>query len=214
MNLVLFGPPGAGKGTQATALCQRFGIPQLATGDIFRRHLSEQTELGKLAKGFMDRGQLVPDEVVWDLVASRLSEPDCQGGVLMDGFPRTIRQAELMLAWFAAQGRTLNRVLALTVPDAEIVGRLSGRVTCSSCQASYHLVNNPPAVAGVCDRCGAHSVVQRKDDAEETVRARLNTYHQQTAPVLAFFAGHGLVAEVDGTGEIEAVARRLHDALT
>lgn len=214
MILVLFGPPGAGKGTQASALCERFGVPQVATGDIFRKHLSEQTALGQLAKGYMDRGQLVPDEVVWDLVASRLAEPDCGGGVLLDGFPRTVRQAELMLAWLAGRGLRLNRVLALRVPDSEIVLRLGGRLTCSQCQATYHRVNNPPQVEGVCDRCGSTQVVQRKDDSEETIRARLATYHAQTAPVLGFFSGHGLVSEVDGTGEISDVAQRLAAALT
>lgn len=213
MILVLFGPPGAGKGTQASALCERFGIPQVATGDIFRKHLAEQTELGQLAKGFMDRGQLVPDEVVWELVASRLSEPDCGPGVLLDGFPRTVRQAELMLAWMAERGLGVDRVLALSVPDAEILARLGGRLTCRQCQATYHRVNNPPRVEGVCDRCGSHEVIQRKDDMEETIRARLETYHAQTAPVLAFFATRGLAREVDGTGEIRDVAARLAEAL-
>jgi adenylate kinase len=213
MNIILFGPPGAGKGTQASALCEAYSVPQVATGDIFRSHLKNNTELGQLARGYMNNGQLVPDEVVWKLVESRLSEPDCAGGVLLDGFPRTVNQAELMLGWFQATGRTLNRVLALIVPDEELVVRLAGRRTCLDCQATYHIQNNPPAVDGVCDRCGSSRVVQREDDSEETVRKRIATYHRETSPVLAFFKAQGLASEVEGLGEITDVASRLRQAL-
>lgn len=212
MILVLFGPPGAGKGTQAVYLCERFGIPQISTGDIFRRHLKEGTALGRLAESFMSAGKLVPDEVVWDIVASRLEDDDCRPGFLFDGFPRTVRQAELMMGWFRQSGRRLDGVLSLVVPDAHIVERLSGRRTCLGCGASYHVVHNPPSSSGVCDRCGGE-VVQRKDDSEETVRARLETYHSQTAPVLGFFASLGLVKEIDGTGEISEVTGRLQAAV-
>jgi adenylate kinase len=194
MNIILFGPPGAGKGTQASALCEAYKVPQVATGDIFRAHLKNNTALGQLARGYMNNGQLVPDEVVWKLVESRLSEPDCAGGVLLDGFPRTVNQAELMLGWFKETGRTLKGVLALIVPDEELVVRLAGRRTCLDCQATYHAQNNPPAVEGVCDRCGA-------------------TYHRETSPVLTFFKAQGLAREVDGLGEISDVAARLRQAL-
>lgn len=213
MNIILFGPPGAGKGTQASALCEAYNVPQVATGDIFRAHLKNNTELGQLARGYMNNGQLVPDEVVWKLVESRLSEPDCAGGVLLDGFPRTVNQAELMLGWFKATGRVLNRVLALIVADEELVVRLAGRRTCLDCQATYHVQNNPPAVEGVCDRCGSSRVVQREDDSEETVRKRIATYHRETSPVLAFFQERGLASEVEGLGEISDVAARLRQAL-
>lgn len=213
MILVLFGPPGAGKGTQANFLCERFGIPQISTGDIFRRHLKEGTDLGRLAESFMSAGKLVPDEVVWDIVASRLEEDDCRPGFLFDGFPRTVRQAGLMMGWFRKSARQLDGVLSLVVPDANIVERLSGRRTCLGCGATYHVVHNPPSAAGVCDRCGGE-VVQRKDDSEGTVRARLETYHSQTAPVLGFFGALGLVTEIDGTGEISEVTGRLQAAVS
>ena len=213
MNIILFGGPGAGKGTQASALCEAYKVPQVATGDIFRSHLKNNTELGQLARGYMNNGQLVPDEVVWKLVESRLSEPDCASGVLLDGFPRTVNQAELMLAWFQSTGRELNRVLALIVPDEELMVRLAGRRTCLDCQASYHVRNNPPAVEGVCDRCGSNRVVQREDDSEKTARDRIDTYHRETSPVLAFFKEQGLASEVEGLGEISDVAARLRQAL-
>lgn len=212
MNLILFGPPGAGKGTQAAFLVEEYQVPQVATGDIFRKHLKEGTELGQLARSFMDAGKLVPDEVVWKLVAHRLSQPDCAGGVLLDGFPRTVRQAELMLGWFEEQGRSLDAVLALDVPDQFLVDRLSGRRTCLSCGATYHVANNPTKVEGVCDVCG-EAVVQRKDDNETTVRARLTTYHQDTAPVLDFLSARGVVHLVDGTGGIDEVTERLRSVI-
>lgn len=212
MNLILFGPPGAGKGTQAGAVCERFGIPQVATGDIFRKNLKEKTELGKLAKSFMDKGQLVPDEVVWQLVEDRLSWEDVREGVLLDGFPRTVKQAELLVDWAERTGRGIDAVVALEVPDEQLVARLSGRRTCLSCGATYHVSHNPPAADAVCDVCGSE-VVQRKDDNETTVRERIATYHRQTAPVLAYFEGKGLATRVDGTGAIAEIRGRVQAAI-
>ena len=212
MLLVLFGPPGAGKGTQAAFLVDELGVPQVATGDIFRKHLNEGTELGQLARSFMDKGQLVPDEVVWDLVENRLSEKDCEGGVLLDGFPRSVRQAELFVDWAERVGRKVDAVVALEVPDENLMVRLTARRTCLSCGATYHLHNNPTAEEGICDRCGGE-VTQRADDTAETVQKRLDTYHSQTAPVLDFFENLGLVHRVDGVGDIHAITERLRLAI-
>lgn len=212
MNLVLFGPPGAGKGTQAAFLCEELNIPQVATGDIFRKNLKEGTALGQLARSFMNEGKLVPDDVVWRLVEDRLAQADCTNGVLLDGFPRTVTQAELMLASFKESRRDNVQVVSLTVPDEELVRRLSGRRTCLNCGATYHVMWNPPKVEGVCDVCSS-DVVQREDDTETAVRKRLDTYHSQTAPVLAFFQTMGLVSAVDGTGQIDAITDRIRAAL-
>jgi adenylate kinase len=210
--LVLFGPPGAGKGTQAAFLCDELGIPQVATGDIFRKHLKEGTPLGELARSYMDKGQLVPDEVVWDLVEHRLSEEDCDGGVLLDGFPRSVRQAELLVDWSKRVGRKVDSVLALEVADEHLLARLTGRRTCLSCGGTYHVQFNPTATEGHCDRCGGE-VVQRSDDTAETVQKRLDTYHDQTKPVLTYFEELGLVSRVDGVGEIHAITERLRLAI-
>jgi len=212
MFIALFGPPGAGKGTQAAFLCDELGVPHIATGDIFRKNLKEGTPLGELARSYMNKGQLVPDEVVWDLVADRLAQPDAAGGVLFDGFPRSVRQAELFVGWLEEHDKKLECVAALIVPDEKLVARLSGRRTCLSGGHTYHVVHNAPRVEGVCDVCGG-DVVQREDDTEKTVRARLATYHRETAPVLDFFKERGLVSEVDGTGTIESVTQRLRLAL-
>ncbi len=212
MDVILFGPPGAGKGTQATLITRVLGIPQVSTGDIFRRHLKEGTPLGLHARGYMNRGELVPDDVVFDIVASRLEEDECAGGALFDGFPRTVRQAELLEQWLRARGRKVDLVLSLHVPDAVVVGRLSGRRTCLGCGATYHVANNPPRVEGVCDRCGGE-VVQRSDDREETIRARLETYHRETAPVLAWLGDHFGVTTLDGNQEIEVVERDIQSCL-
>lgn len=211
MIVILFGPPGAGKGTQAGQLCADLGVTQVATGDIFRKNLKEGTELGQLARSYMDRGALVPDEVVWKLVEDRLGQPDLKQGVLLDGFPRTVRQAELMLGWSRRTGRAVDAVVALVVEDETLIARLSGRRTCIQCGATYHVQHNP-AQDGICSACGSQ-VVQRDDDSEQTVRSRLATYHRETEPVLAFFDGDGLVRRVDGTGEIGVVANRIRAAL-
>lgn len=212
MDVILFGPPGAGKGTQASAICEALSIPHISTGDIFRKHLKEGTDLGELAKTYMNKGQLVPDSVVCDIVASRLVESDCSGGALLDGFPRTVVQAEMLSSWLDSQGRSVGAVVNLEVDDTILVTRLSGRRTCMSCGATYHVSNNPPASAGSCDRCGG-DVVQRKDDSEETVRARLETYSRDTAPVLAWLKPRTTVHTVDGAQPIDQVQAAILDAI-
>lgn len=212
MDVILFGPPGAGKGTQASAICDALSIPHVSTGDIFRKHLKEGTELGELAKSYMNKGQLVPDSVVCDIVASRLVETDCERGALLDGFPRTVAQAEMLATWLEGEGRSVGAVVNLEVEDTVLVSRLSGRRTCMNCGATYHVSNNPPAESGTCDRCGGE-VVQRKDDSEETVRARLDTYARDTAPVLAWLTPRSKVYTVDGAQPIDRVQAAILDAI-
>ncbi|RME20150.1 MAG: adenylate kinase [Deltaproteobacteria bacterium] len=212
MDIILFGPPGAGKGTQAKAICDKAGIPHISTGDIFRKNLKEGTALGKLAQSYMSKGELVPDEVVCDLVTDRLAQPDAAGGALLDGFPRTEVQAKLLRDWLREHGRDIDLVISLEVPDDVLVRRLSGRRTCLACGATYHVDYNPPAVEGVCDVCGGQ-VVQRDDDREETVRARLATYHRDTAAVLPWLSEHVRVVAVDGTRSIDEVRRAVLAAL-
>ena len=212
MDVILFGPPGAGKGTQAAAICNALSIPHISTGDIFRKHLKEGTDLGELAKSYMNNGQLVPDSVVCDIVASRLIDADCAGGALLDGFPRTVVQAEMLSDWLETQGRVVGAVINLEVDDSVLVSRLSGRRTCMSCGATYHVANNPPTEAGTCDRCGGE-VVQRKDDSEETVRARLETYARDTAPVLAWLTPRAKVHTVDGAQPIDQVQDAILSAI-
>ena len=204
MDVILFGPPGAGKGTQASAVVDACGALHLSTGDIFRKHLREGTELGLLAKKFMAGGGLVPDDVVVRIVTSRLGDEDAKSGVLFDGFPRTVRQAELFVDWLVANGREVGVAVNLVVADEVVVGRLSGRRTCSSCGATYHVDHNPPAVVDVCDRCGG-PVVQRDDDSVETVKKRIEAYHAQTAPVLDWLRERVPVVDVDADRPIADV---------
>ena len=212
MDVILFGPPGAGKGTQATSVSDRLSVPHVSTGDIFRRHLKEGTELGQLARTFIDLGQLVPDEVVVNIVASRLTENDANEGALFDGFPRTVRQAELLNEWLQSNGRKIDLVLNLGVPDEVVVARLSGRRTCLSCGATYHIHHNPPQSDGDCDRCEGE-VVQRDDDSENTVRARIETYHRETAPVLTWLRKLGVVQDIDANQDIGRVTEDIGQAL-
>src|SRR6187551_623911 len=185
-NLLLFGPPGAGKGTQAVRLASVFKIPHIATGDILRAAIQSYTPLGSRAKEFIDKGQLVPDELVLDLIAERLSQPGTERGFLLDGFPRTIPQAEGLARILDERGKKLDHVLVLDAADEELVMRIAGRRTCESCQATYHVVAKPPKVAGVCDRCGG-TLIQRSDDSEEIIRNRLREYGVKTRPVLDYF---------------------------
>ena len=212
METLLFGPPGSGKGTQAADLAKRLAIPHVATGDIFRKHLREGTDLGKLARTFMDAGNLVPDSVTCDLVASRLAEPDAVGGVLFDGFPRSVAQADWLTAWLAANRRPIRAVVSLLVPDQAIIDRLSGRRTCTNCGATYHVVSAPPGEGNRCLKCG-NAVEQRKDDQEATIRNRLETYARETAPVLGVLRRAASVHEVDGVGPITLVQSRIQAAL-
>lgn len=212
MDIILFGPPGAGKGTQAGAVSGALSVPHVSTGDMFRKHLKEGTDLGTLARSYMDAGQLVPDKVVVDIVASRLDAPDAAGGALFDGFPRTVAQAELLAEWLQAHGRRLDGVLNLVVPDDVVVARLAGRRTCLSCGATYHAQANPPAVAGTCDKCDG-DVVQRDDDREDTVRARIETYHRETRPVLDWLRRHTTVIDIDADQAIDEVGHAVEAAL-
>lgn len=206
MNVLLFGPPGSGKGTQAQGLATRLRVPHIATGDIFRRNLKEGTPLGQLARSYMEKGQLVPDSVTCDLVADRLLQSDCLNGALFDGFPRSVPQAEWLLNWLVSQGRALDVVVSLEVPDQAIIERLSGRRSCLSCGATYHVVYAPPGER--CGVCGGE-VVQRSDDREEVIRARLDTYHRETAPVLAVVSQAARVARLNGVGSIEEISQRI-----
>ena len=208
MRFVLLGAPGAGKGTQGRRLAERLEIPLVSTGDLFRAHRREGTELGSLAQSYMDRGELVPDSLVVDMVRVRLAEPDCASGFILDGFPRTLGQAEAL----AASGTTIERALEVHVPTEALVERLTGRLTCRACGAMYHRQFAPPAQAGACDACGGE-LYTRADDTEETVRNRLAVYGAQTEPVIGFYGGLGLLATIDGAGSLPDVAARFDSVL-
>ena len=212
MNLIFFGPPGAGKGTQAKKLVAEKGIPQISTGDILRNHRRAGTELGKKAQGFMDQGLLVPDQLVIDMVDDRLGQPDAQDGYILDGFPRTVAQAVALDALLRRRSSEIDKVLVLRVPDESIVARIVGRRMCKSCGSVFHLEFQPPAVSGVCDACGGE-LYQRADDTEDKVRVRLNEYAHNTEPVAAYYEQRRIVAEIDGLGDIEDIYQRLTSAL-
>ncbi|MDR1036308.1 MAG: adenylate kinase [Deltaproteobacteria bacterium] len=198
MIIVLLGPPGTGKGTQAAAIRDRFGVPHVSTGDIFRRNLAEGTPLGLQAKGYMEKGELVPDELVLDLVADRLKGPDCGGGFLLDGFPRTEVQAEGLDRFLEAGGTPLDHVVLLEVPDSTVVSRLSGRRVCRSCGAVWHATFNPPPADMKCPSCSGE-IYQRADDSSDAVLNRLQVYARQTGPLIGYYDARGLVRRVDGT---------------
>lgn len=212
MKLILLGPPGVGKGTQAKALTETYRIPQISTGDMLRAAVKAGTPLGKQAKDFMDRGLLVPDAVVIDLVRERIKLPDAKGGFLLDGFPRTVAQAESLAQMLSQEGQHIDHVLSLTADNEELVRRLSGRRTCSNCNATFHVSFSPPRKEGVCDTCGG-KLYQRDDDQEAAIRQRLTTYAQQTKPLIDHYQGKGLLRPVDGLGKPDAVAARLRAAL-
>ncbi|QJA05721.1 adenylate kinase [Thermosulfurimonas marina] len=208
MNIVFLGPPGAGKGTQAKRITERYGIPQISTGDMFREHLSKGTELGKKAKEYMEKGQLVPDEIVLSMVEERLKQPDCEKGFILDGFPRTVPQAEALDEMLARWGKKIDYAIAIEVPDEELVKRLTGRRTCKNCGMMYHVIFKPPKVEGKCDACGGE-LYQRPDDNEETVRNRLKVYHESTAPLLDYYEKKGVLHRVDGLGSIDEIFERI-----
>lgn len=212
MNLLIFGAPGSGKGTQAEFIKERFRIPQIATGDILRAEKRDQTDLGKQAQQFMDRGELVPDDLVIAMLEKRLEAPDCREGFLLDGFPRTRPQAEALDSMMTQLGRGFDRALYLAVPLEKLVGRLSGRLTCPSCGRTYHPVNNPPRSDSVCDADGT-ALYQREDDTPETARRRIEVYLRDTVPVLDHYRGAGIVREIDADRAIEAVRQSILDAL-
>lgn len=212
IRVVLLGPPGAGKGTQANLLQEMFDACQISTGDILRKAVAEKTPLGQEAADYIKRGALVPDAVILNLVAERVREKDCEKGFLLDGFPRTMAQADGLQKMLKPLGLQLDRVLSVRVPTEVIVERLSGRRTCKDCGAMYHVVFGPPKKAGVCDKCGG-SLYQREDDREETIAARLKVYENQTAPLIKYYREQGLLREIDGVGSIEEIRRRVIEAL-
>lgn len=212
MKLILLGPPGAGKGTQAKMLTERYGIPQISTGDILRAAVKEGTPMGIQAKACMDAGSLVPDEVVVGIVRERLQQPDCAAGFILDGFPRTVAQAEALRANLAELGKELDAVIALEVDVEALVERLTGRRTCKACGRGYHVRFDPPATEGVCDACGGE-LFQRDDDQEATIRKRLQVYEEQTAPLAGYYRGHGLLTTIDGMQEMGSVQQQIVAAL-
>jgi adenylate kinase len=212
VRAVLVGPPGAGKGTQAQYISSNLSIPKISTGDIFRYNVSRGTELGRQAKAFMDRGDLVPDEVTIAMVSSRLQEGDAQDGFLLDGFPRNVPQAETLKKMLAEWDTKLDIVLELVVDDDEVVRRLSGRRTCRQCGRIWHIVFDPPARPEQCDDCGGE-LFQRDDDREETIRHRLEVYQKQTRPLISFYADEGTLLGIDATGPVEEITDRAMSAL-
>jgi adenylate kinase len=211
-RVVLLGPPGAGKGTQAKLLQERFAACQISTGDILRKAVADRTPFGKEAAQYIDRGALVPDDVIVRLVAERLKEKDCEPGFILDGFPRTIPQAESLDAILKQMKLSLNGVLSMQVPRAVIIERLAGRRSCKNCGALAHMVFSPPRQKGVCDHCGGE-LYQRHDDKEETVANRLNVYEKQTAPLVDYYRQRNLLREIDGVGPVDEIGARVIRAL-
>ena len=207
MRIVLLGPPGSGKGTQGARLAEALGIPRISTGDILRRNVAEGTDLGKKARTYMESGKLVPDELVIAMTAERLKEPDAQRGFILDGFPRTIAQAEAL-----SKLTSLDAVVNLFLEPEELVKRSAGRRVCPNCESVYHIATNPPKKAGICDTCGA-SLVTRPDDREEVVRTRIDTYERQTAPLVQYDKTRSLLREVYASGLIEEIGERVQEAL-
>lgn len=212
MKIVMLGAPGAGKGTQAKMLAAEYRIPHISTGDIFRANIKGGTELGKKVSSYMEKGLLVPDELVVDLVADRVAQDDAKGGYVLDGFPRTIPQAEALTATLAQQGTKIDYAIDIKVSDQNIVERMGGRRACTGCGATYHIVNIPPKVPGKCDCCGG-DLILRDDDKPETVLKRLEVYHEQTQPLIDYYKGVGVLREVDGTLSMEDVFAQIKDIL-
>jgi len=212
MYIIILGAPGAGKGTQADILSQAMDLPHIASGDLFRQALEEKTEIGLLAKGYMDRGELVPDEVVIKMVLERISQPDCICGCLLDGFPRNVNQAMALDENLAKQTKAIDKAVYIKVAEEALVKRLGGRWICRQCQTPYHATDSPPKVTGKCDRCGGE-LYQRADDNPETVKKRLGVYLSETAPVIDYYSETGTLLTVDGEGGMDEVARRIAAAV-
>ena len=204
MKIIMLGAPGAGKGTQAKQIASKYSIPHISTGDIFRANIKNGTELGKKAKEYMDQGLLVPDELTCDLVMDRIAQDDAKNGFVLDGFPRTIPQAEALDAALTKIGQSMDYAIDVDVPDENIINRMSGRRACLNCGATYHIVSIPPKKEGVCDTCG-NQLVLRDDDKPETVKKRLDVYHDQTQPLIDYYNGKGILKSVDGTQPMEKV---------
>lgn len=212
MKIIMLGAPGAGKGTQAKKIADKYEIPHISTGDIFRANIKDETELGKKAKEYIDQGLLVPDELTLELIMDRFTNPDCAKGYVLDGFPRTIPQAEALTKALEAKGECIDFAVNVKVPDENIINRMSGRRACLSCGATYHIVHIPTKVEGICDRCGSELVL-RDDDKPETVKKRLDVYHSQTQPLIEYYTAQKKLVEVDGTRDMEVVFRDIVEIL-
>jgi adenylate kinase len=212
MYIIVLGAPGAGKGTQADILSEEMDLPHIASGDLFRQALEKRTELGLLAKSYMDKGELVPDEVTIKMIMGRISQPDCASGCVFDGFPRTMPQAKVLDKALEEQGKSIDKAIYIEVPNEELVKRLSGRWLCRNCQTPYHLISSPPKTRGKCDKCGGE-LYQRSDDREETVRERLSIFFAQTVAILDYYKKQGKLVRVNGNLGIQGVAKEIISAL-
>ncbi|WP_331774018.1 adenylate kinase [Sulfurospirillum sp. 1612] len=212
MNLMVFGAPGAGKGTQAKFLTERYNIPQISTGDILRAAIADETAMGMEAKKYMDAGKLVPDSTIIGIIQDRLAQDDCANGFVLDGFPRTLKQAQALQKLLDDSGKKLDKVLSFDVPDSQIIERIAGRRVCPKCGASFHVQFNPPKKEDVCDYCG-DALIIRKDDNVDTVKNRLEAYHAQTAPLIDFYKDLGIFAPIDGAQELHLVTKDMFEAL-
>jgi len=212
MYIIMLGAPGAGKGTQADILSKEMDLPHIASGDLFRQALEERTEVGLLAKNYMNKGELVPDEITIKMILGSINQPDCASGCLFDGFPRTLRQAKVLDKALGEQGRSIDKAIYIEVPNEELVKRLSGRWLCRTCQTPYHIINSPPKTPGKCDKCGGE-LYQRTDDREETVKDRLNVFFAQTVPILDYYKKQGKLIKVNGNLGLQGVAKEIVSAL-
>lgn len=212
MKIIMLGAPGAGKGTQAIKIAEKYGIPHISTGDIFRANIKNGTELGKKAKEFMDKGALVPDELTCDLVVDRIHQDDCKNGFVLDGFPRTIPQAKALDAALDKDGESIDHAIDIEVPDQNIVKRMGGRRACLNCGATYHIISAPPKTEGICDNCGGKLTI-REDDKPQTVQERLSVYHQKTQPLIDYYKKAGILDQVDGTQPLDQVFLMIEEVL-